>query len=254
MAKSTWYQPFLRNAIFLFLLTLWSHPVSSRSDLSFFPAGLSLWVKGSPGRTDLLKITLLQQNEEFTHNDDRIAGVVSVAGFSLMRAGGEENGREGIKALSYLHGLMPRLLFFAGHTNRLPFDFVEVMACIAPRPLLVIAPLYDKDACLGDIRQAVGETRKVYGIFNAANRINLFVPDDYNRFSPVMRAELYRWLKTESNGNKNCQAAAMNLKRFGLIGVILIRWIHLISARNTTGTVQESPFERVYTNRIMYRI
>lgn len=133
--------------------------------------------------------------------DDRIAGVVSVAGFSPMRSGGEENGREGIKAFSHLHGLMPRLGFFTGNTNRLPFDFEEVMACIAPRPLLVIAPLYDKDASLADIREAVGETRKVYGIFNAANRISLFVPDDYNRFSPVMRTELYRWLKTESNGN-----------------------------------------------------
>ncbi len=43
----------------------------------------------------------------------------------------------------------------------------------------------------------------------------------------------------------------MNLKRFGLIGVILIRWIHLILTRDTTGTALESPFNRFYTNRIM---
>jgi len=43
-----------------------------RSDLSFYPAGFSLWVKGSLGCADLLKITLLQQNEEFTLNNDRL--------------------------------------------------------------------------------------------------------------------------------------------------------------------------------------
>lgn len=44
--------------------------------------------------------------------DDRITGVVSVAGFTPMRLNTSCRGTEGIKAYSHLHGLLPRLGFF----------------------------------------------------------------------------------------------------------------------------------------------
>ena len=127
--------------------------------------------------------------------DERIAGVVSVAGFTPMRTNSPDRGTEGIRAYSHLHGLMPRLGFFVGKENRIPFDFNEVLACIAPRPLLVIAPAMDKDAHIQDIQNCVEQVRTVYDMYGRSGNIQISAPDDYNRFSPDMRERMYVWLK-----------------------------------------------------------
>jgi hypothetical protein len=75
--------------------------------------------------------------------DERVAGVASVCGITPMRFDGPESGTEGLLAYSHLHGLLPRLGFFAGHERRLPYDFQELLACVAPRPLYAVAPRWD---------------------------------------------------------------------------------------------------------------
>ncbi|MDD4109720.1 MAG: alpha/beta fold hydrolase [Prolixibacteraceae bacterium] len=127
--------------------------------------------------------------------DDRIAGVISVAGFTPMRTNTPDRGTEGIRAMSHLHGLMPRLGFFIGNETRIPYDFHEVLACLAPRPLLVIAPLVDKDAHHEDVVKSVDEAKRVYSLFGAAENIEIFAPNDINRLSPEMREKMYDWLK-----------------------------------------------------------
>ena len=127
--------------------------------------------------------------------DERIAGVVSVAGFTSMRLNTLDRGTEGIKAYSHLHGLLPRLGFFVGYESRIPFDFHEVLACISPRPLLVIAPVMDQDAHLEDVRKCVEQADKIYSLYDTSDSIQLFSPDDYNRFSDEMREKTYMWLQ-----------------------------------------------------------
>jgi dienelactone hydrolase len=126
--------------------------------------------------------------------DERVAGVVSVAGFTPMRLNTADRGTEGIKAWSHLHGLIPRLGFFAGNEARIPVDYHEVLASIAPRPLLVIAPVYDKDAHLQDIEISVGQAGKIYDLFEIPQNIEIFSPDDFNRFSLEMREKMFEWL------------------------------------------------------------
>ncbi|MFC2123210.1 alpha/beta fold hydrolase [Bacteroidota bacterium] len=127
--------------------------------------------------------------------DERIAGVVSVAGFSSMRLNTLDRGTEGIKAYSHLHGLLPRLGFFVGNESRIPFDFHEVLACISPRPVLVIAPVMDQDTHLEDVRKCVEQASKIYGLYGTSDSIQVFSPDDYNRFSDEMREKTYMWLQ-----------------------------------------------------------
>jgi dienelactone hydrolase len=127
--------------------------------------------------------------------DDRIAGVISVAGFTPLRLSTAEKGIEGVRTYSHLHGLLPRLGFFVGNEAQIPYDYHEVLACIAPRPVLVIAPAMDKDAVAGDVRRCVDEARKVYRLSSATDRIELFTPNDYNRFSTEMRDKAYQWLR-----------------------------------------------------------
>ena len=126
--------------------------------------------------------------------DLRIAGVVSVAGFTPMRTNTADRGTEGILKYAHLHGLQPRLGFFAGHEARIPVDFDEIMAGIAPRPLLVIAPEYDKEAHLQDIKIAVEQASAIYKLYGVPDDIQLQVPDDINRFSPEMRDNVADWL------------------------------------------------------------
>lgn len=127
--------------------------------------------------------------------DERIAGVISVAGFTPMRTNTMETGTEGIKAYSHLHGLLPRLGFFAGNEKRIPYDFHELLACIAPRPVLVIAPELDKDAHLKDIENCQEEARHIYDLYKNPGEIELYTPHDFNRFSEEMREKMYEWLK-----------------------------------------------------------
>jgi dienelactone hydrolase len=126
--------------------------------------------------------------------DERIAGVVSVAGFTPMRTNSLDRGTEGILTYSHLHGLQPRLGFFVDNESRIPVDFNEIIAAIAPRPVLLIAPEFNKDAHLQDIKNAVFEAEQVYKLFEKPGNIQLQIPWDINRFSPEMRDEVSDWL------------------------------------------------------------
>lgn len=127
--------------------------------------------------------------------DERIAGVVSVAGFSPMRLSTPNKGIEGIRAYSHLHGLLPRLGFFVGNEGRTPYDFHEIIASIAPRQILVIAPTMDKDAVLPDVTLAVEKARNIYSLYGAPDNLQLSTPDDFSRYSPAMREKTYEWLQ-----------------------------------------------------------
>jgi pimeloyl-ACP methyl ester carboxylesterase len=126
--------------------------------------------------------------------DERIAGVIAVSGFTPMRINDKRVG-EGIYKYSHLHGLLPRLGFFIGEENRLPYDFDEIMAAIAPRPLMIVAPTWDQYASLTEIRNCMTEVEKVYNLYEDGDNLNVFTPEDYNRFSDEMKQAAVEWLK-----------------------------------------------------------
>lgn len=126
--------------------------------------------------------------------DKRIAAVGSVGGFTPMRTDTLGSGREGIAAYSHLHGMIPRLGFFLHQESRIPYDFHEVLAAIAPRPVLVIAPVLDQDASLTDIQTCVQQAGKIYQLYHQPKNIQLYTPNDYNRFSNEMRKRTIDWL------------------------------------------------------------
>jgi pimeloyl-ACP methyl ester carboxylesterase len=129
--------------------------------------------------------------------DDRIAGVVSVCGFTPMRSDTPGKTAEGIYAYSHLHGLLPRLGFFAGKEANIPFDFHEILAAAAPRPLLVVAPTWDQYASFTDIQVCLDEVKNVYQLYGKKNQVELFAPEDYNRFSDAMKDKMISWIKEQ---------------------------------------------------------
>jgi dienelactone hydrolase len=81
--------------------------------------------------------------------DSRVQGVVSICGFTPMRTDTAATGTGGIARYSHERGLIPRLGFFAGHEDRIPYDFDELLAMVAPRPALVIQPQFDRECDAG---------------------------------------------------------------------------------------------------------
>ncbi len=127
--------------------------------------------------------------------DERIAGMISVCGFTPMRFNTPGKTAEGIYGYSHLHGLLPRLGFFVKNETHIPYDFHEILAAIAPRPLLIVAPTWDQYASFSDVQYCMNEVKKVYDLYNQKDKVKLFAPEDYNRFSDGMKKEVIFWMK-----------------------------------------------------------
>jgi dienelactone hydrolase len=127
--------------------------------------------------------------------DERIAGVVSVAGFTPMRTDTPERGMSGMTRYSHLYGLIPRLGFFDGYETQLPYDYDDLMALVAPRPVLIVQPLRDRDAQAGEVRNAVDRAREIFAFKQAPDNLQLHEPDDYGRLTNDMQEEIIAWMK-----------------------------------------------------------
>jgi pimeloyl-ACP methyl ester carboxylesterase len=131
--------------------------------------------------------------------DARVKGLVSICGFTPMRLDTAGKGTEGVARYSHLHGLVPRLGFFAGAEQRIPYDFDELLASIAPRPVLVMAPQLDRDATFADVEAAVERARRIYKLYDAAARLEFYTPWDYNRLPEAHQQRLIEWVKANFN-------------------------------------------------------
>src|SRR5271157_1839975 len=126
--------------------------------------------------------------------DPRVKGVVSICGFTPMRTDTAARGTGGVARYSYLDGLIPRLGFFVGHESQIPYDFHELLALIAPRPVMVMQPQLDRDATADDVHAAVEQARKVYALFGTADKLELYEPWDYNRLPDKSQDHLIEWM------------------------------------------------------------
>jgi hypothetical protein len=107
---------------------------------------------------------------------------------------GRAQGAEGLRHYSHLHGLLPKLGFFLGEEGRVPFDYDEVLALAAPKPILVVAPELDRFAPVDDVRIEVAEARKAYRLLGREAALELRTPRDFNRFAVKLQAEVVEYL------------------------------------------------------------
>jgi pimeloyl-ACP methyl ester carboxylesterase len=129
--------------------------------------------------------------------EDRVKGLVSVCGFDPLRLDTPARGVEGIRQYSHLHGLLPRLGFFVGHEDRVPFDFDEVLALAAPKPTLIVAPILDRYARLADVQREVETSRKVYAMLGHSEALKFETPLEINRFSQRIQESAFSWLASQ---------------------------------------------------------
>ncbi len=127
--------------------------------------------------------------------DPRVQGLVSICGFTPMRTDTADRGTGGVARYSFDRGLIPRLGFFVGHEERIPYDFQDLLGLIAPRPVLVVQPQLDRDATVADVRAAVEQARKTYSLYGAEKRLELYDPWDYNRLPDKMQDWIVEWTR-----------------------------------------------------------
>lgn len=90
---------------------------------------------------------------------------------------------------------MPKIREMYGNDpNRMPFDFPEVLAAIAPRPVYVNAPLHDSNFEVKGVQKCIDAARPVYALWDAAERLVVEYPDCGHDFPDEVRQRVYAWL------------------------------------------------------------
>jgi hypothetical protein len=124
--------------------------------------------------------------------DDRIKVVVSSCGLDsfLDYYGGDEKvwfPEKGWTQTRY----MPRLAAYRGRLADIPFDFHELIAALAPRHVLVIAPLKDDNFRAESVDRVCAAARPVYTLYAHPERLRLEHPDCGHDFPADVRAAAY---------------------------------------------------------------
>jgi dipeptidyl aminopeptidase/acylaminoacyl peptidase len=122
--------------------------------------------------------------------DDRIKAVVTSCGWNVF-ADYYKGDLTGWSSPRY----MPRIKSeYDLSPAKMPFDFHELIATIAPRPVLTISPLHDANFPVEGVRKAVPPIRAVYRLLGAENAFEVEHPDCPHDFPPDMRERAYRFL------------------------------------------------------------
>jgi len=128
--------------------------------------------------------------------DERIKAISTSSGFGSMRMDAHGNQTEGIKRYSHLRPTIPRLGLFLGNEKRIPYDFHEVLALIAPRPVHVLAPKLDQDWFYEDVEICYQEAQKIFKLYGKENNLVLESPNDFKRYPPEYQQMVNEWLST----------------------------------------------------------
>lgn len=121
--------------------------------------------------------------------DERITCVVSSCGFCRFARyyGGDLTG--------WSHkGYMPRIAeVYEKDPEQMPFDFTEVVAAIAPRAFLAVAPQRDANFDVGGVRECISAARPVFELLGAVDKLAALYPDAEHDFPDAERQRAYEW-------------------------------------------------------------
>jgi len=127
--------------------------------------------------------------------DERIAGVIAIAGFTPMRTDTADKGTGGIARWTHWLPFLPRLGAFVGCENRIPYDYDEVLALIAPRLVVLVQPTLDYQSTASDLRACVARACGIYSLYGRPESLRLVEVDDYNHCFGKVAAEVVRQLQ-----------------------------------------------------------
>ncbi|SFB82351.1 Serine aminopeptidase, S33 [Parapedobacter composti] len=131
--------------------------------------------------------------------DKRVAGVATVAAFSPWRTSNSQY--ESLRTYSHLHGFIPKLGFFADSPSDVPVDFGELLAAVAPTPILIIAPDIDRHTDIEALKRAMVPVSQVYDLYGKQEHLIVDYPHEINRLTTEMFPEIGVFFRSLYNGN-----------------------------------------------------
>jgi acetyl esterase/lipase len=144
-----------------------------------------------PNRVGVIGHSLGGHNAIFTALfDRRLKAVVSSCGFNAFPYYYKGN----ITGWSH-RGYMPRLREnYQLDLTKVPFDFPELIAALAPRAFFTSSPLRDANFEVDGIRTCIAAARPVYDLLGAGDRLVAVYPDAEHSFPRAERMLAYRFL------------------------------------------------------------
>jgi hypothetical protein len=122
--------------------------------------------------------------------DERIKCVVSNCGFCSFPTYYKGN----LQGWSH-DGYMPRIRTAYGlDPKKMPFDFTEVVAALAPRPFLASAPVMDHNFDVQGVKDCISAATPVYELLGAKEKLAANYPDCGHDFPDDVRKVAYDWL------------------------------------------------------------
>ncbi len=128
--------------------------------------------------------------------DERLKAVISSCGFTPFH--------------DYYHGkisgwtserYMPRIRdIYENNPDKVPFDFYEIVAALAPRGLYSNSPIHDDNFDVGGVRKAFAKAQDIYSLFekgeteSPATLLKLETPNAPHEFPKRQREVAYDWL------------------------------------------------------------
>jgi dienelactone hydrolase len=92
-------------------------------------------------------------------------------------------------------GYMPQIADEYGRDPaKVPFDFTEILAALAPRAVFINAPLKDANFEVGGVRDCVAAARPVFKLLDAADNFEVVYPDAEHDFPEDIRAKAYAFI------------------------------------------------------------
>ncbi len=119
--------------------------------------------------------------------DERLKAVVSSAGFSSMR-------RDDLQSWTGPKYMPLISREFNNDPNRLPFDFHELVASIAPRALFTSSPTGDSDFAVAGAREVVASALPIYNLFGKAANLEAVYPEAEHSFPEGARRRAFAFL------------------------------------------------------------
>jgi len=97
-------------------------------------------------------------------------------------------------------GYMPRIAKVYGKDPaRMPFDFTEILAAIAPRPVFVNAPTGDSNFEVSGVRDCLEAAAPVYALLGAREKLAAVHPNCAHDFPPEIREAAYAFIDKALN-------------------------------------------------------
>lgn len=122
--------------------------------------------------------------------DERIAAAVTSCGWCPFH-----DYKQGNLAAWAQDRYMPRVRDVYGNDpDRMPFDFYEVLAAIAPRAVFSSSPLHDSNFKVAGVRKAIPVALDVYALWGAEEQLQVRYPDCEHDFPPGVREQAYAFL------------------------------------------------------------